>query len=104
MASEASELEALIRWYKHDDKSREGNFKALFSFIRLDYIRNDYLTSVLKNEKVYKILLEKQDRKKGGKNPRRFGALGRHAEMRTKCSNIAIFSLSEEVASVRESN
>ena len=76
----------------------------MFSFIRLDYIRNDYLTSVLKNEKVYKILLEKQDRKKGGKNPRRFGALGRHAEMRTKCSNIAIFSLSEEVASVRESN
>ena len=93
VASEASLLEALIRWYKHDEKSREGNFKALFSFIRLDYIRNDYLTSVLKKEHVYKILFEKQDRKKGGKESSLLRAVEKHAEMTAKCANVAVVCL-----------
>lgn len=48
VTSEACLLEALIRWYKHDERNREETFIDLFTFkINKDYISHEYLDKVL---------------------------------------------------------
>ena len=56
VSSEGCLFEALLRWYKHDVRSREEAFRECLTYVKVEQLSDDYMYQILKSEDLFKLL------------------------------------------------